>query len=59
MKNPTKWKNNNGTDTLTSVNDGFALLLETGFNILLETGDNLMLEASVVTPKEPTLWVEL
>lgn len=58
-KLPTQWKTQNGTDTATDDNDGFSLLLETGFNILLETGDDLLLESTVITPKAPTLWVEV
>lgn len=58
MKNPTQWKTQNGSDTVTDDNDGYSLLLETAFNLLLETGDDLLFEPSVVTPKAPTLWVE-
>lgn len=51
----TKWKTENGSDTVTS-DSSFSLLLETGFNLLLEDGGELLLEDSTVTPKSPTVW---
>lgn len=50
----TKWKTENGSDTVTVASG--ELLLETGFNLLLENGGLLLLETSRVTPKSRTAW---
>lgn len=56
VKNPTIWRTPSGSDTVTSANNGFLLLLENGFHLLLETTGRLALESNVVTVKESTSW---
>ncbi len=55
-KNPTLWTPAD-SGTATSVNDGFAYLLESGDYLLQEDGTSYyLLEPSVVTTKTPATW---
>lgn len=55
MKNPTKWINNSGSDTVSQTTANTRITNGNNTRVT-KTGDTRVTSTTVVTPKNPTVW---